>query len=1092
MNVRRHNHLRLAGLTAIVCLAWICLGSARALAQGAPQWTVTAFSEPTNFTPGDESGKDSYIIVVRNTGDAPSDGSTVDIVDTLPAGLSLNAAGASGADLLTGNAVSCAGTSCSYSGEVAVDDELKITIPVNVSLLAPISVTNTVSVSGGGAGQAGVSNPTAISTAAPGYGIAPGTFSEAVSDAQAGAHADLTTTFAFNNDAGHGTFGNLKDTIVDLPVGFAGDPRAVPTCTAAQLSPEHGAAECPVDSQVGEITLRLGFPGLGLLFVTSPVYNMQVQPGEVTRLGFNAIIATTDISITVRPDDYGLRATTHNIFSSAPLIGASLTIWGVPGDHSHDPWRNTTCIGGVFGGETKCTYGFGGSQSPGASSSEGPVPFLSNPTQCTTTPLAAMLAANSWQQREDLQSTAPSDLGPMTGCNRMPFEPNVSIVTTTNSAASPTGLVLGLNLPQTYGNPGALATAALKKTVVTLPEGITVNPSAGAGLGVCTPAQLGAETATSQPDAGCPNNSELGTITVHTPVLEEPAIGHVYLAQPYNNPFDSLLGIYVVARIPARGVIVKSSGEVIPNPVTGQLVTVFDNLPPLPYDQFSFAFNQGQSSPLVSPPACGSYTANVALDSWAEPSTTLAESSTFPITAGVGGGACPAGGEPPFAPQAISGTEDNDAGAYSAFYLRVLRKDGEQEITKFSTVLPPGLSGNLSGIPFCSDSQIEVARTKAGAQELTEPSCPAASEIGHTLVGAGVGGVLAQAPGKVYLAGPYHGSALSIVSITSATVGPFDLGTVVIRFALRINPVTAQVEIDSTSSDPIPHIIDGIVVHVRDIRVYVDRSKFILNPTNCSRMAITNTIAGAGADFTTTADDVSATLTTPFQAADCSSLAFKPAFKVSTSGKPSRANGASLTARLSYPNAPLGSQANIAKVKVDLPKQLPSYLKTLQKACLSAVFERNPAACPAGSVVGHATATTPIVPVPLSGPAYFVSYGGAKFPELIIVLSGYGITVDLHGETFINKAGITSSTFNTVPDVPIGAFELVLPQGPNHALAANGNLCASPLKMPTVFTAQNGDVIRQSTPIAVTGCARHTAKVRHKHGRRKSGKRGKR
>jgi hypothetical protein len=311
---------------------------------------------------------------------------------------------------------------------------------------------------------------------------------------------------------------------------------------------------------------------------------------------------------------------------------------------------------------------------------------------------------------------------------------------------------------------------------------------------------------------------------------------------------------------------------------------------------------------------------------------------------------------------------------------------------------------------------------------------------------------------------------LSVVSITSAKVGPFDLGTVVIRFGLHIDPNTAQVNIDSAGSDPIPHIIQGIVVNVREIHAYIDRTKFILNPTNCNPLSVQNAISGAGASFTSPADDVSVTLNSPFQAADCSNLAFKPSFNVSTSGKTSKAGGASLTVKLAYPSAPQGSQANIRSVKVDLPKQLPSRLTTLQKACTAAQFHTNPAGCPAASVVGHARAITPILPVPLEGPAYFVSNGGEAFPNLIMVLQGYGLTIDLTGNTFINKAGVTSSTFPAIPDQPVTSFELVLPEGPYSALAANGNLCTSKLTTPNTFIGQNGVTFNQNTPVTVTGC----------------------
>ena len=328
-------------------------------------------------------------------------------------------------------------------------------------------------------------------------------------------------------------------------------------------------------------------------------------------------------------------------------------------------------------------------------------------------------------------------------------------------------------------------------------------------------------------------------------------------------------------------------------------------------------------------------------------------------------------------------------------------------------------------------------------------------------MGTGVGTVLAYTPGKLYLAGPYDGDPFSLVSVTSAVVGPFDLGTVVLRFGLRLDPHTVQVSVDPTASEPIPHIIDGIVTHVRDIRVTIDRPGFTLNPTSCNPMSISSTLGSSlGQAFTASS---------PFQAASCASLKFAPKFSVSTAGKTSKAKGASLSVKLAYPSGPLGTYANLAKAKVSLPKQLPSRLTTLQKACASAVFEANPQSCPGPSVVGYAKVLTPALPVPLEGPAYFVSHGGEAFPDLTVVLKGYGVTVDLVGATAI-KSGVTTSTFKTTPDVPFSSFELTLPEGPYSALAANANLCTSKLAMPTEFTAQNGAVLKQTTPIKVTGC----------------------
>ncbi len=934
------------------------------------------------------------------------------------------------------------------------------------------------------------------------FEIAPGSFKITSSTLQAGAHEDLTTAFDFKHNGSGQTVNDLRTVAVNLPAGFTGSSTATPTCTQAQLLgitfiPSSGipGTNCPPDSQVGIITVEITAGLIGVQAVTAPVYNMELTTfGLAAQFGFKILTNTVQIDITVRPGDTGITATSPNIEKVSEPHGIVLTFWGLPASKIHDAERGLECIRPTPGPEFPECFN-GGEQI------NTPVrPFLSNPTSCG--PMHASIEAESWEEA-GTWAHSEVEVTPTTGCERVHFDPTIEATPTTRSAESSSGLIVSLGVPQTWENPDTLATSNLKDVTVALPEGYTVNPSQGSGLAGCTPAQYEAETSSSPPGAGCPPESKLGTVEIETPVLAEKIDGNVYLAKPFDNPFDSLLALYVVAKAPDRGVIVKTAGKVTPDPVTGRLTSTFENTPQQPFSHFFLKFRQGAASPLVSPPACGTYTILADFTPWSAPEEPRFQSNSFQIEDGVGGGPCPSGGVPPFNPRVISGTQNNNAGNYSPFYLRIVREDGEQEITKFTTVLPPGLTGNLSGIPFCPDAAIQAARSRTGQQELSEPSCPAASKVGHTLVGAGVGSVLAWTPGSVYLAGPYHGAPLSLVSVTSATVGPFDLGTVVIRFALRINPLTAQVEVDATGSDPIPHIIDGIVVHVRDIHVYVDRSKFMIDPTSCEHMSISNTITGAGADPANSADQQSVSVTTPFQAADCANLAFKPSFKVSTSGKTSRSKGASLTVKLTYPSAPQGTQANIRSVKVDLPKQLPSRLTTLQKACPDATFNANPAACPAASIVGHATAITPILPVPLIGPAYFVSHGGAKFPELIVVLQGYGFTIELHGETFINKEGVTSSTFHAVPDQPVTIFELTLPQGPDSALAANGNLCSltrtvlakrkvtvrvkghkktvtrqvrttlpAALAMPTAFTAQNGMTIKQSTPITVTGCGK--------------------
>jgi hypothetical protein len=942
------------------------------------------------------------------------------------------------------------------------------------------------------------------------FELVPGSFHFVPSTGQAAAHADWVTSFDFAHEANGRTDNDLRSTVVNLPAGFIGNNTAVPTCTQAQLlalwqkdeekneNKSSALSDCPPASQVGLITLEvIAAEGGGLpAQLTVPLYNMEVTSFGITaELGFKASALVQTLQIGVRPGDSGITVTTPKVPKFSEPHNVRVTVWGVPASHEHDAQRGEIC--GIFAERPPvCHQEYGGPKAAGVAVR----PFLSNPTSCGI--FTASMAAYSWEEPEQLTS-ALSETAPVGECDRVPFEPSVEVQPTTSAVESPSGLNISLVVPQSWENPFSISTAHLKDTRLALPVGYTINPGAGSGLGVCTLAQLEAETSLGLPGEGCPQESKIGTVGVETPVLAEKLEGAIYVAKPFEAPFTtSLLQIYIVVRSPQRGIVVRLKGSIEANPVTGQLVTTFLNNPQVPFSRFTLKLRQGATSPLVSPPACGSYIAQADLTPWSGPlSPQHVSSPPFQVETGIGGGPCPVGGVPPFHPGLVAGTLNNNAGAYSPLNLRITRNDGEQELTRFSSQFPPGLSARLTGVPFCPDASIEAAKHTSGAQQETEPSCPAASAIGHTLVGAGVGPVLAWTPGKVYMAGPYNGAPFSIVAITSAKVGPFDLGTVVVREALKIDPITAAVTVDAAASDPIPHIIEGIVIHVRDIRVSVDRPSFMINPTSCERMSLAATVDGAGADPSNPVEQP-ATITSPFQLANCQNLQFKPSFKASVTGKTSKAGGAGLKVNIAYPNTPQGTEANIHAVKVELPIQLPSRLTTLQKACLAAVFEANPASCPPGSIVGQARAVTPILPVPLTGPAYFVSYGNAKFPELVIVLQGYGITIDLHGETFISKKGITSSTFHQVPDQPVTSFELNLPQASNSALAANVNLCAPATKvvkrhgkrvrvsvrrtlnMPTEMTAQNGMVLHQATPIAITGCGKAKGK-KAKKARRK-------
>jgi hypothetical protein len=1082
-------------------LVALAVAAAPALANS-PWWLLSSMARPT-YLPSQPGETGEIAVFAENVGDAPvnaspTSGQPVVISDALPAGLEAIEIGGSapGAEYALGyqRAMPCsvATLSCNFEGSLVPYSMLEVRVKVRVKAGAHTGEQNQVEVTGGGAPTASVARQLTFSSDPTPFGVEEfrNRFEEEGGgpDARAGSHPfQMTTVVALNQGSDEQPAENkahqprvepvglAKDVFTKFPVGFIGDPTPIPTCSMLQFLTFRVTApagenqeqnSCPAESAVGIATVRIWEPlFLDYAAFTVPLFELEPEFGEPARFGFAVIIGDVPVVLDAslrsgagegalpgEGEDYGINVDSSDITQTAGLISVTVTVWGTPGDPRHDASRGWSCLYESYETDhAPCLH----------PESKRPPALLTLPTSCSG-PLKQSVEVDSWAQPGAFQDYLPWE-PPTTlvGCNRLAFGPSVQATPTTRSVSSPTGLDVNLDFhDEGLTNSEGLTQSRLKDTVVTLPEGLTVNPSSGVGLVGCTTADFARETLTSIPGAGCPDESKLGTVEIATPVLAAPIHGSLFIAQPHENQFGSLLALYIVARNPETGIFIKLAGKVTPNPVTGQLVTTFENNPQLPFSHFNFHFREGQQAPLITPPTCGMYTTQAELTPWANPLSPIVESTSFEITSGVGGGSCPTG-PPPFNPQISSGTKNNNAGGFSEFDLRLTRGDADQEISTFSTSLPPGLVGVLAGIPFCPDADIALARTRTGLAEEANPSCPAASEVGHTLVGTGVGSVLAYTPGKIYLAGPYHGDPFSLVSVTSAVVGPFDLGTVVIRFGLRIDPHTAQVGVDPSTSEPIPHIIDGIVTHVRDIRVYVDRSKFTVNPTNCERMAISSTL---GANL-----GQSTTISSPFQATNCASLKFAPKFSVSTTAHASRLDGASLHVRLAYPSGSMGSQANIGSVKVELPKALPSRLTTLQKACTAEAFEANPASCPRESMIGRAVVHTQLLPVPLEGPAYFVSNGGEAFPNLILVLHGYGVTVDLVGDTLI-KDGVTSTTFKSTPDVPFETFELTLPQGEYSALAANGDLCRQKLTMPTAFVAQNGATLNQNTPIQVQGC----------------------
>ena len=1146
----RERKIVLIAVAATLAILAFAAASASAETTG-PQWTVSSVSRPTNFAVG--ASENAYVVLVTNTGGSASVG-PVTVTDELPAGFAPLLSGIKAVDQLGAaesgthpgydfskscEATGSGGVSCTDDGAVAPDDTLVLTIPVSVAAGASASVTNVVRVSGGGA-QAGAAMETPTDVYASEaearretpFGVSVGGATTALSSARAGAHPDITTTYAFNTEDGEGaTAGSVKNIVTLEPPGVALDLTDTPVCEAGLFLQE----KCPIDTQVGITTVVVDQREAEQSYL-QPVYNVAPQSGFIARIGFfigqHHYMGDVSVRLPGEAGAYGGRV----VFADATggfldVDGGSLTLWGVPASHAHDALR--------WDDESESL----GDRHFGDASNAPPTAYFTNPTACGSEPLEAQFEVTSWQDPAHSPPATDMPFGPIVGCEgpTLAFDPSLMAETTSDSAYAPTGLDVTTTVPQTYPNPEQVASSTLEREVVTLPEGMTLNPSAGAGLQGCTEAQF-AQEGVSEPNAtqqnegfGCPAASRLATVTIETPLLKELVKGSVYLATPYANPFSeeghpggSLLALYLIARIPARGVLIKVPGLVQLDPVTGRVTTTFGlpnklepaghelegGLPPLPFTEATFQFNQGPTAPLVTPPTCGDYTVTAALTPWSDPlgAPFTPPIRAFPITAN-----CPSGNVPPFNPGVTAGTENNDAGAYSPLSILIARKDGEQEITGFSSQLPLGLTGNLTGIPFCGEAEIAHARAQTGVEAESEPACPAASEIGYSVADAGVGNVLAQAPGKIYLGGPFDGAPFSVVAVTAAHVGPFDLGTVVIHFPLQINPETTQVTIPAGAADQIPHILEGIVIHVREVRAYISRHDFMINPTSCAQQEFGASVIGGGAQPDNPADNDPVTVETPFRVTACQALKFTPKFSATTQGKTSKAGGASLTLKVTRASGPASDQANFAKVKVELPVQLPSRLTTLQKACTAAQFSANPAGCPAASAIGHVKVLTPIFPVPLEGPAYFVSHGGEAFPSLVFVLQGYGVTIDVTSTTFISKAGITSGTLKAVPDQPFTSFELTLPEGKYSALAANGDLCkpvktvtvkkqvkikvhgktktvtrrvkqteAASLTIPTEFVGQNGATIHQSTPVGVAGCAK--AKVAKKKAAKKKKK----
>lgn len=1001
---------------------------------------------------------------------------------------------------------------------------------VGITVEAPVEaagLSNRVSIAGGGALEpAATTDPVTISSspAAGGVARADAWFSNAngTLDRQAGSHP-YAATFAFNaatavngEHLGYFPGGEIRNLETIVPAGLIGDLQAMPRCTRERLF----GGNCPPASMVG----LLKAPNFATS-VQKQVFNMVPPPGVAAELGFEYAEVPVYITFKVRTGgDYAIVARVNNI-PQREVFQSVLTLWGVPAERSHDRWRSQE--GGCSqeemndAGENKYCL-----------TPEAPTltPFLTLPTSCAEpeAPGFAFRELAGWQEADaESEATFPMHDGQgrpagFTGCETLTFEPAISVSPDTGKADTPAGLTVEVKPPlgglqEVTGD----SSADIKDTTFVLPSGMAINPGQAAGLQACGPAEDGltteAEKVKGEEDDGpaqCPNASKVGTVTIKTPLIESDEEkqfeGDVYVLQ--SNPPELKLLVAASAdgvnlKLVGVASLCEAVGETLDGKTceaVGQVITAFDDTPQLPFTLFKLSFSGGAQAALDTPAKCGRYTASADFTPWSTPSTQdFLTDAAFTLSEGSGASPCPSS-TLPFSPELTAGSTTDQAGGYTDFSMLLRRGDDQQRIAGLQFKAPEGLTGFISKVPLCSNAQAEAN------------ACPESSKIGHTVVESGPGPspLVVPEPGRgeapIYLTESYDGAPFGLSIVVPLQVGPFDLPTQRVRARIEIDPHTSALTI---TTNELPQEVAGVPTDLREIDAVIERPEFMVNPTNCNPQEFTGTAYGAAAPGQSEAGKTAA-IASRFGMGSCQQLKFQPQISVSTSGHTSRINGASLTYKIAYPNTTPGTQADIGYVKTELPVQLPSRLPTLRKACTQAQFRANPADCPPASVVGHATVHTPLLPVALEGPVYFVSNGGEAFPNLIILLQGDGVGIELVGDTFISNNGVTSTTFHTVPDDPFSTFELTLPQGPYSALAANVNLCkptaavtvekkvaikvhgrkktvmrdvketkpATPT-MPTELVGQNGAVDDAKPAVAVTGCARTTrkaAKQKHK------------
>jgi hypothetical protein len=1031
----------------------------------------------TTQTGGGSPGSGQIAVYAQNIGGKATNGTTITLKDELPAGLEALSftppSGWSCAVSGTHRVITCTGTQ-------AVGPGLTVSLPIPVTVTAGHTgaLENHITVSGGGANNVGTyTEPVAISWGAAKPGLQAFTAgaytAEGIETSQAGSHPFSASTAIFVNTvlSPAGVVvpsGDPKTISVDLPPGFLGNPTATPTCPEGTEG--LGVTEdCPTvypNSNVGSAGPVLErFGGAG---ESTPVSNLEAPIGFPAEFEF--IIATEPIRVVGglnSESDYSLNVSALNTPQIKAVFGSFFTFWGNPADPVHDSAR-------------------------GGASTAPETAFLTMPTDCAREAVEAEapsvhLSFDTWLTVGQF-ATSTVHVPRVTGCDELEFKADFKFEPSNTKSDSPASFQTELTVPsEGLTNPSKLTTPEIKDTVVKLPEGVVLNASGANGLQACSESQIGLKnqidpsTGLPKPEPSpnpmrfskeenhCPEASKIGTGELKSALLEETLHGTLYLAaQGKANPFGSLFAVYLVIESPRNGVFIKLPGEVEPDSKTGQMSVSFENLPQLPFTTLKLSLKGGDTSALASPTTCGKYVTTATNTPWSYPESGPPTTSAngFQINQGPNGMPCAnTPSERPFDIGWKAGTDSTSAGASGPFQFQITRPDGSQELTGLELNTPKGLSASLKGIPYCSGDQIKAAEQSTGKQEQSNPACPSASQVGTLQTGAGSGPTPFYVNGKVYLAGPYKGAPISVVAVTPAVAGPFDLGNVVVRSAVNINRSTAQV---SAKTDEIPQILKGVALRIKDVRIKLDHKDWTINPTSCDASSVNLKATGnSGA---------TAERSTRFQVGGCQNLPFGPKLKANLKGGTKRGAHPAFTATVNFP----AGQANTKDVQVTLP-----HSEFLDQAHINTICTRVQAAanaCPQGSIYGFAEATTPLIDGKLTGPVFLKS-SDHQLPDLAIALKGpdnQPVEVEFQGRIDSVKAQIRN-TIEGLPDVPVTKFVLSMKGGRKGLLVNSRNLCkGKTTKMTVKMTGQNNKQ-SESRPALTRSCkGKKVKKKRHR------------